>query len=85
MRVCVTDETNLILDLDGYFIPDTAVTFQGARSNTATCTQNAAVSYNGSPNGACSPKKQQPAHQVPPVPRTLRAQPVPKAPKDPPA
>ena len=48
MTVYVTDETNVVLDIDGYFIPDTSVTFQGAWSNSATYAQNAAVSYNGS-------------------------------------
>jgi hypothetical protein len=48
VTVYVTDETNVVLDIDGYFIPDTSVTFQGAWSNSATYAQNAAVSYNGS-------------------------------------
>ena len=48
VRIYTTDETHVILDVDGYFIPDTSVTFQGAWSNGATYAQNAAVSYNGS-------------------------------------
>jgi hypothetical protein len=48
VRVYVTDETNVILDVDGYFIPDTSITFQGAWSNSATYAANAAVSYNSS-------------------------------------
>ena len=48
VRVYTTDETHVILDVDGYFIPDTSVTFQGAWSNTTTYAQNAAVSYDGS-------------------------------------
>ena len=30
VRIFTTDETHVILDIDGYFIPDTSVTFQGA-------------------------------------------------------
>jgi hypothetical protein len=48
VRVYTTDETHVVLDIDGYFIPDTSVTSQGAWSITSTYAQNAAVSYNGS-------------------------------------